>query len=381
MDVRWQLSHDSGLQRARSFLILATGLYRASHLTGGLLAVAEHERSRAGAWAILGAAMACSVLAFGRALRDGAFDDRLVWLDVLVSGCLLPFATVDWSPAGMTQGQAAWVLLLGGSASAMAAVSGSGRQACGAVALLMAVHLSWHQLVSTGAAVPTGDLEALVYSAVLARVFWWYLRRQGRMLDAATGRALAAEAEQARYAERLDHHRALHDTVLATLTVIAAGGVDANAAPLRERCARDAAYVRRLIQRGAEPTGCPEIGAALEQAVRSAEQLGLTVTTQYRALPELPTQVAVSLAAAASEALTNVLRHAGTRRALLTATGAADGIRITIADQGVGFDPDRTPPGFGLRRSVQARLHEAGGQAAVDSAPGEGTCVELRWPS
>ncbi|MFI9273106.1 sensor histidine kinase [Kitasatospora sp. NPDC052896] len=376
-----QPSPGSGLQRARSFLILATGLYRASHLTGGLLAVAEHERSRPGAWTVLGAAVVCSVLVHGRALRDGALDERLVWLDVLVSGCLLPFAAVGWSSAGATPTQAAWVLLLGGSAGATAAVAGSGRRALGAVLLLAAVHLCWHQLVHSGPAVLAGDLNALASSAVLARVFWWYLRRQGRLLDAATRRALAAEAERARYAERLDHHRALHDTVLATLTVIAAGGVDANTAPVRERCARDAAYLRRLIQRGTEPGGRPEIGAALEQVVRSVEELGLTVTAQYRALPELPGEVAAALAAASGEALTNVLRHAGTRRAHLTATGTADGIRITVADQGTGFDPARTHPGFGLRRSVHARLREAGGRAAVDSAPGEGTCVELRWPA
>ncbi|WP_329575898.1 hypothetical protein OG500_02300 [Kitasatospora sp. NBC_01250] len=380
---------ESGLHRARSFMILATGLYRVSHLTGGFLVVAQHQRTQPAAWAILATAVTCTVMVHGGALRTGALDQRLVWLDVVVSGCLLPLAALALGGTGGARDRAAWVLLLGGSAGATAAVACSGRRLVGALLLLSFVHLSWHHLAHSTPAILGGDLNALASSAALALVFWWYLRREGRLLDAATRRALAAEAERARYAERLDHHRALHDTVLATLTVIATGGVDANATGVRERCARDAAYLRRLIQRGEEPEGPlpglredPGIGAALERTVRSAEDLGLTVTTQYRALPELPGEVATALAAATGEALTNVIRHAGTRRAYLTATGATGGgVRITVADQGSGFDPSRTGAGFGLRRSVHARLREAGGMAAVDSAPGEGTCVELRWPA
>src|SRR5690606_41940090 len=91
----------------------------------------------------------------------------------------------------------------------------------------------------------------IVASDVIARVFWWYLRRQGSRLDAATAQAVAAEAARARYAERIAHHRALHDTVLATLTAIASGRADPAAPPVRERCAREAAYLRRPIQQQA----------------------------------------------------------------------------------------------------------------------------------
>jgi len=50
-------------------------------------------------------------------------------------------------------------------------------------------------------------------------------------------------------------------------------------------------------------------------------------------------------------------------------------------DRGRGFDPERTAHGLGLSRSVYARLREVGGRAGVDSAPGEGAQVELRWPA
>ncbi|MGK4584716.1 sensor histidine kinase [Kitasatospora sp. HPMI-4] len=370
----------SGLHRARSFMVLATMLYRASHLVGGLLTIVQHQPDSWSGWSVLAAAAVCSALVYGGALRGGWFAAPAVWTDVLVSGCLLPFLASAWSD-GREPAATAWVLLLGGSASAAAAVALEGPRIVAAVLLLTGAHLAWHRTTGAGPAILGGDLDALASSAVLAWVFWWYLRRQGRLLDSANRRALVAEAERARYAERLDHHRALHDTVLATLTAIAGGGVDANAARVRERCAREAAYLRRLIQRTADEEHHPEVGAALEAAVGSAESLGLRVTAQYRALPEVPAEVAAALADAVTEALNNVLRHAGTGHAYLTATGAGGTVLVTVVDRGAGFDPERVVHGLGLRRSVRDRLSEAGGRANLDSAPGEGTRVELRWPA
>jgi hypothetical protein len=53
---------------------------------------------------------------------------------------------------------------------------------------------------------------------------------------------------------------------------------------------------------------------------------------------------------------------------------------VTIADDGIGFDPARVDPArSGLRNSVRARLSDAGGHAEIISAPGEGTSVVLTW--
>ncbi|MFJ7068686.1 sensor histidine kinase [Streptomyces sp. NPDC101115] len=372
----------SALQRARSFMILTTLLYRGSHLTVGVLAVAQRSSGHPVPYLGIAAALGLSVLGYGTALRRGWFDARHVWADVLVTGCLLPFALYAWG--GLRETPAiGWAMLLGGSASAAAAIALPRLQAVVAVALLVATHLVGYHLVGASRAVLGGHLNSLLSSAVMAWVMWWYLRRQGRLLDEANARALAAETQKARYAERLDHHRALHDTVLATLTTLAAGGVDANAPEVRERCAREAAYLRRLIQQTAEEVHHPEMGAALEEAVSSVESLRLRVTAQYHELPEVPPAVAAAFADAAREALNNVRRHAGTGHAYLTATGEADGagVVVTVVDRGPGFDPEHHEPGFGLRGSVHARMAEVGGRAVVDTAPGEGVRVELRWPA
>ncbi|MFD6184623.1 sensor histidine kinase [Streptomyces goshikiensis] len=363
-------------------MIVATLLYRASHLAVGVLAVVQRRPEVPLPYAGVAAALGLSVLLYGTALRRGWFDRRHIWADVLVTGCTLPLALCAWGdvhePATL-----AWAMLLGGSASAAAAITLPRLHVLGVVALLMVTHLIGYRAVGTSPAVIAGHLNALVSSAVMAWAFTWYLLRQGRLLDEANARALAAEAHEARYAERLEHHRALHDTVLATLTTLASGAVDANAAEVRERCAREAAYLRRLIQQTAEEVHHREIGTALEEAVGSVEGLQLRVTAQYHDLPQVPPEVAAALGDAVREALNNVRRHAGTGHAFLTATGDPDGrggALVTVVDRGPGFDPERYRPGLGLRGSVHARMAEVGGRATVDTAPGEGVRVELRWP-
>ncbi|MFD4243519.1 sensor histidine kinase [Streptomyces sp. NPDC058525] len=373
----------SGLQRAQSFMILTTLLYRTSHLTVGVLAVAQRRHDLPLQYAGLAAALGLSALGYGAALRRGWFDPRHVWADVLVTGCVLPLLLCTWGgvrePALL-----GWAMLLGGSSSAAAAIALERRlHVLTAVALLLVTHLIGYQLVGASPAVIGGHVNSLLSSAVMAWVMWWYLRRQGRLLDDANARALAAEAHKARYAERLEHHRALHDTVLATLTTLAAGGIDANAPRVRERCGREAAYLRRLIQQTADEDHHREIGEALEEAVSSVESLQLRVTAQYHDLPHVPPEVAAAFGDAAREALNNVRRHAGTGHAYLTATRGTDGrggAVVTVVDRGPGFDPERYLPGLGLRGSVCARMAEVGGLATVDTAPGEGVRVELRWP-
>ncbi|MCX4545431.1 ATP-binding protein [Streptomyces sp. NBC_01565] len=370
------------MQRAQSFMIVATLLYRASHLVVGVLAVAQRRPEHPLRYLGIAAALGLSVLAYGTALRRGWFDRRHIWADVLVTGCVLPLALYAWGGAREPH-SIAWAMLLGGSASAVAAIALEKLHALAVVALLLVTHFIGYQAVGASPAVVVGHLNSIVSSAVMAWLFRWYLRRQGRLLDEANSRALAAEAHKARYAERLEHHRALHDTVLATLTTLAAGTVDANAPEVRERCAREAAYLRRLIQQTADEVHHREIGEALEEAVRSVESLRLKVTAQYHDLPQVPPEVAAALGDAVREALNNVHRHAGTGHAYLTATSDPDGhgaAVVTVVDRGPGFDPRRCEPGLGLRGSVHGRMAEVGGRATVDTAPGEGVRVELRWP-
>jgi signal transduction histidine kinase len=55
-------------------------------------------------------------------------------------------------------------------------------------------------------------------------------------------------------------------------------------------------------------------------------------------------------------------------------------IRVTVADDGTGFDPRAATEGFGLV-GMQERVALVGGELTVDSTPGQGTTVQARVPA
>lgn len=84
----------------------------------------------------------------------------------------------------------------------------------------------------------------------------------------------------------------------------------------------------------------------------------------------------------AREALRNALRHS---RASVVAIGVVDedgAVRITVEDDGIGFDPDSVDhqSHFGLAL-MRERIEIAGGVLYVDSRVGEGTRIIARLPS
>ncbi|GAA1988755.1 GAF domain-containing sensor histidine kinase [Kitasatospora viridis] len=99
-----------------------------------------------------------------------------------------------------------------------------------------------------------------------------------------------------------------------------------------------------------------------------------------RTLP--PAQEAAVLRIA-QEALHNALRHARPTRVEVTLRGTSTrGARLTVRDDGRGFDPDsvrRAGRHLGLV-SMHDRAQTVGGRLTLDSAPGRGTVVELEVP-
>jgi signal transduction histidine kinase len=84
------------------------------------------------------------------------------------------------------------------------------------------------------------------------------------------------------------------------------------------------------------------------------------------------------------EALTNVRRHALVGRASICVSRVDHEIRVSVVDEGQGFDPDRRfePDGesFGLQ-VMQERAASIGGRLEIISSPGRGTMVELHVPA
>lgn len=85
------------------------------------------------------------------------------------------------------------------------------------------------------------------------------------------------------------------------------------------------------------------------------------------------------------EALHNALRHSGADRVAVRLDRAAHGLRLTVADNGCGFDTDapreEADPlsGYGLQ-GMRDRAEVVGGSLVVVSRVGQGTTVRLDLP-
>jgi len=79
------------------------------------------------------------------------------------------------------------------------------------------------------------------------------------------------------------------------------------------------------------------------------------------------------------EALTNVVKHASASHVNLTAKESGGEIRISISDDGAGFDPGVASGGRGLT-GMRERIELLGGEIEVASEPGEGTQIAARVP-
>jgi signal transduction histidine kinase len=226
----------------------------------------------------------------------------------------------------------------------------------------------------------------LVVETIVAAGLVAVIRGGARQADEVVATSLETErqilAEQARRADQREQHRQLHDTVLSTLTMVAAGAFAGPSPALTAQAARDLNVLQGLAGAPAGPpgpAGLTDLRPKLERAAVSTGDLAV----RLKLVPvTLPSPVADQLVACVGEALRNVERHAGTGQADVTVTGGAGWAVVKITDRGHGFDPAATPPSRrGIRESITGRMLAAGGQAAIASHPGAGTTVTVSWPA
>jgi len=210
---------------------------------------------------------------------------------------------------------------------------------------------------------------------------------------ASIGRAHRAERQASEMeAQRRQSARLLHDTVLATLTLLAHSGVGVAPAAMQQQAADDAKLLRQLrlgatpvpMSSGGynlEPVEETVLGTTLESVKQRFGRMGLEVSWHGTGQVLLPSDVLDAFLLALAECLENVRRHSGVTEAHVTIVDDATTIRAMITDAGVGFTLDDVDSArLGFKESVVARLKDVGGHARLFSEPGSGTTVVLEVP-
>lgn len=222
----------------------------------------------------------------------------------------------------------------------------------------------------------------------LARAVPRVMARISSMNRAYRTQRQASETE----ARRRQNARLLHDTVLATLTLLAHSGVGVSEDAMREQAREDSALLRQL-RLGATPsprasgsyalTQVEEstLGKTLESVKQRFRRMGLEVSWHGSGQVLLPPGTLDAFLLAVGECLENVRRHAGTAEADVTITDDDTTVRAMVTDAGVGFDRGAVDSRhLGFTESIVARLSDVGGNARIFSSPGAGTTVVLEVP-
>ncbi|MCG8351339.1 MAG: ATP-binding protein [Chloroflexales bacterium] len=98
----------------------------------------------------------------------------------------------------------------------------------------------------------------------------------------------------------------------------------------------------------------------------------------YQGARELPLSIEYVCYRVAQEALTNVFKHAQAQRVEMVLTYGIAAVRLSICDDGQGFDAEtrRASTSLGID-NMAARVAELGGDCHVQSAPGAQLAIRV----
>ncbi|MFD3924159.1 sensor histidine kinase [Streptomyces sp. NPDC058595] len=239
------------------------------------------------------------------------------------------------------------------------------------------------------------------------------VRTRRELLRAYEARAARAEEDREREAarrvreERVRMARELHDIVAHTVTAMTVqAGVALDALDLRPEVSRKAmrqvrdsgreavrelrATVTVLRDSDDEPTaplpGIDRLGELAERFEGGGVEL---VMRREGELEGLPPMAELAVHRIVQEALTNVVRHSGARRAAVSVVRHGDWLTVEVVDDGKaarggraeGVDGERAGPGggFGLL-GIRERAAAAGGEVEYGPVPGGGFLVRAWLP-
>ncbi len=241
-----------------------------------------------------------------------------------------------------------------------------------------------------------------------AYLLYWYRIRQLRQVHAAreafsqqlltVQEVFAQQLMQSQESERQRIAAELHDGLGQNLLVIKnralLGAALAHEAKAQEQFSEIDAMVAatlgeiRTISQHLRPPHLARLGltSTLEEMLEQiAASTDLQIEYQIVALDAIFEKDAeIHIFRICQECLNNVIKHAQASWLQFTMTREAEIIRITVQDNGKGFDPvalDQTSPRGSGWLSIKERVRMLYGTYRINSALGKGTTIDIRIPS
>jgi signal transduction histidine kinase len=223
-------------------------------------------------------------------------------------------------------------------------------------------------------------------------------RHQSRLLEQL--RQLSRQILSAQEEERKRISRELHDVIAQTLTGInvqlaaLAKGSMINTKDLARNIARTQQLVEKSVDtvhefaRELRPAVLDDLGLipALHSYVKTfSQRTHLHVRLKaFAGVEQLDIAKRTVLFRVAQEALTNVARHAHARQVEVNILKLADGVGMNIKDDGKSFSVERQLHAKSGKRlgllGMRERVEMVGGTFGVESAPGQGTTIQVVIP-
>jgi len=233
-------------------------------------------------------------------------------------------------------------------------------------------------------------LLTLVYLSVYYRKKRQFLKKEADLKE-----ELARKEMQNRIKnERLRISRDLHDNIGAELTLITSA-LDSKAFESKDEREKEwlndvSNYAREAMSDlretiwafKADQMPVRELVAKVREfSGKISSMTGIEIIINDRVEEEVhlsPAQV-INLYRISQEALQNAVKYANCRKINWEIWKEADALRISISDNGLGFDLKRIRKGYGLTH-MQERMEELNGHCKIVSKPGEGTRIIATLP-
>jgi signal transduction histidine kinase len=359
------------------------------------LALGQREQLEPGWW------LATVVGLYGTLVLSGVASIARRGTTLANSAIALVFllALVFWIPgvteSGWSGAERPWLWFMITVATAAAAVAFPVWLATAYLLLTPTLYGALRLTEFGGSADPVITALDVIYSVLLGGavlVIITMLRSAAAAVDAAQATALSryldAVGEHAREVERVQVDAIVHDTVLSAL--LSAGRAESD----EQRSHATTLAQNAIVHLKAAELAAPhdDGGVAARVVARRISEVHARMPTQFTLDLDdvgdvvLSQVVAESMYSAALQAMINSIQHAGRGEEIqrwVTMRRRADGgLHLEVGDSGAGFVVEEIPvERLGVRVSILERMLRAGGEARVETAPGQGTLVFLDWPA